>query len=136
MLLNGCATIGDANQPIATELVRAPQASQVLVIVLPGRGDDGLGEKERGMARAIQEAWPRADVLLAAATYAYYRDGNVVERLHQDVVAPARAAGYARIWLAGASMGGMGALLYERAHPGALAGVVLFAPFLGDEKLL
>lgn len=88
------------------------------------------------MARAIQDAWPQADVLLAAATYAYYRDGNVVERLHHDVVTPARRAGYARIWLAGASMGGMGALLYEREHPGTLAGVVLFAPFLGEEKLL
>jgi S-formylglutathione hydrolase FrmB len=60
----------------------------------------------------------------------------VVERLHHDVVEPARRAGYRRLWLAGASMGGMGAMLYERAHPGTLAGVVLFAPFLGDQALL
>ena len=33
-------------------------------------------------------------------------------------------------------MGGMGAMLYERAHPGTVTGVVLFAPFLGDKPLL
>ena len=119
-------------------MLRAPQpaATRTLVIVLPGRADEGRGENERGMARAIQEAWPGADVLLASATFAYYRDGKVVERLHTDVVEPAVRAGYRRIWLAGASMGGMGAMLYERAYPGQLAGVVLFAPFLGDKPLL
>ena len=124
--------------PIASELLPAPQRSPVrtLVIVLPGRADDGRGENERGMARAIHEVWPGADVLLTSATSAYYRDGTVVERLHEDVVAPALRAGYRRIWLAGASMGGMGAMLYERAHPGTLTGVVLFAPFLGDKPLL
>ena len=130
--------MGDASLPIATELLPAPQPSpaRTLVIVLPGRADDGRGENERGMARAIHEAWPGADVVLTSATYAYYRDGTVVERLHVDVVAPALRAGYRRIWLAGASMGGMGAMLYERAHPGTVTGVVLFAPFLGDEPLL
>jgi pimeloyl-ACP methyl ester carboxylesterase len=133
-----CAAFGDSRAPIATELVPAPQLSplRTLIIVLPGRNDGGRGANEHGMARAIHEAWPGADVLLASATYVYYRDGKVVERLHEDVVEPALRAGYRRIWLAGASMGGMGAMLYERAHPGTLTGVVLFAPFLGDQPLL
>ena len=115
-----CASFGDSRAPIATELLPAPRPSplRTLVIVLPGRNDGGRGENERGMAKAIHEAWPGADVLLASATYVYYRDGKVVERLHEDVVEPALRAGYRRVWLAGASMGGMGAMLYERAHPG------------------
>jgi Serine aminopeptidase, S33 len=133
-----CAAFGDSSAPIATELLPAPQPSplRTLVIVLPGRNDGGRGANEHGMARAIHEAWPGADVLLASATYVYYRDGKVVERLHEDVVEPALRAGYRRVWLAGASMGGMGAMLYERAHPGTLTGMVLFAPFLGDKPLL
>jgi hypothetical protein len=133
-----CAPMGDSSLPIASELLPAPQpsATRTLVIVLPGRSDDGLGDNERGMAKAIHEVWPGADVLLTGATYAYYRDGRLVERLHEDVVAPALRAGYRRVWLAGASMGGMGAMLYERAHPGTVAGMVLFAPFLGDKPLL
>jgi pimeloyl-ACP methyl ester carboxylesterase len=134
----GCVVLGNSEAPIATETLPAPQpaAERLLVVVLPGYGDHGRGDKERAMARTIQEQWPQADVMLASATYDYYRDGKLVERLHQDVVAPAMRAGYRRIWLAGPSLGGLGALLYEREHSGTLAGVVLFAPFLGDEPLL
>ena len=52
------------------------------------------------------------------------------------MIAPARARGYAGVWLAGASMGGMGTLLYERSRPGELDGLVLLAPYLGDRGLL
>jgi hypothetical protein len=136
--LAGCFTIGDSTRPIAAETFPAPRppAARTLVIVLPGFGVDAQDMRERGLARAIQEAWPEADVQLTSATFAYYRDGKLVSRLHEDVVAPAVRSGYRRIWLAGASMGGMGALLYEREHGPLLAGVALFAPFLGDEALL
>jgi pimeloyl-ACP methyl ester carboxylesterase len=136
--LAGCFTIGDSQRPIATETVAAPRASaeRTLVIVLPGFGTDAQEMKERGVARVIQESWPEADVLLASATFAYYRDGKLVPRLHEDIVEPALRKGYRRIWLAGASMGGMGVLMYEREHPGTLRGIVLFAPFLGSNDLL
>jgi pimeloyl-ACP methyl ester carboxylesterase len=91
---------------------------------------------DRGIARAIQESWPEADVLLTSATFAYYRDGKLVPRLREEIVQPSLRKGYARIWLAGASLGGMGALLYEREHPGELEGIALFAPFLGNGSLL
>lgn len=135
--LGGCLAIGDSALPIATETVAAPLASaqRTLVIMLPGFGDDAQEMRDHGVARAIQDAWPEADVLLASATYAYYRDGQLVPRLHDEVVAPALRAGY-RVWLAGASMGGLGVLLYEREHPGTVTGVVLLAPFLGSYGLL
>ncbi len=138
LALSGCLAIGDSRSPIPTELVRAPRSGAVptLVVMLPGIGDDAQEMKERGLADVIHQAWPEADVLLAGATYAYYRDRRVIERLHEDVVVPAIRAGYRRIWLAGASMGGLGALLYAREHKDVLAGVVLFAPFLGDEELI
>ena len=136
--LGGCFAIGDSQLPIASETLAAPLASaqRTLVIVLPGFGDDARKMKDRGVAQAIQDGWPEADVLLASATFAYYRDGKLVPRLHDEIVAPALRAGYRRVWLAGASMGGMGVLLYERDHPGTLTGVVLFAPFLGGNGLL
>jgi pimeloyl-ACP methyl ester carboxylesterase len=75
-------------------------------------------------------------VVLTSATWAYYRDGRVVSRLREEIVGPALEKGYRRIWLAGASMGGMGALLYEREYPGEVTGIALFAPFLGSDQLL
>lgn len=135
--LAGCAVIGDSRVPIATIEVAAPRpaAERALVIVLPGYGGDAAEMRRRGVAEAIQEAWPEADVVLTEATFAYYRDRRLLDRLQEDVVGPALGKGYRRIWLAGISMGGMGALLYEREHPGALAGIVLLAPFLGDQVL-
>jgi len=136
--LAGCFTIGSSKAPIGTVPVAAPRpsAERALVIVLPGFGTDAKDLKDHGIAEAIQEGWPEADVLLTNATFAYYRDGRLVPRLHEEIVEPARSKGYRRVWLAGASMGGMGVLLYEREHPGELTGIALFAPFLGSNELL
>jgi pimeloyl-ACP methyl ester carboxylesterase len=136
--LAGCFTIGDAQKPIVFETIAAPApaAERTAIIVLPGFGADAEEMKERGVAKSIHEVWPEADVILASATFDYYRQGRLVERLHEEVIGPAVKAGYKRIWLAGASLGGMGALLYEQQHPQAVTGIVLFAPFLGDRSLL
>ena len=84
------ATIGDARKPISPETIRLPRppARRTPVIVLPGLAADGKEMKERGVATAIQEVWPEADVLLASATFDYYRKGKLVERLHDEVVRP------------------------------------------------
>lgn len=55
-----------------------------------------------------------------------YLDGSLVGRLH-EVISPLRA----RVWLAGVSLGGLGALLYAQAHPEAVEGLLLMAPFIG-----
>ena len=70
----GCIVIGDARQPIASETIAAPQAAaeRTVVIVLPGFGSDAKEMKDKGVAKAIQEVWPEADVLLANATFDYY----------------------------------------------------------------
>ena len=136
--LAGCFTIGDSKVPIGTLSVPAlrPAAERTLVIVLPGFGEGAQDMSDHGLAEVIRESWPEADVLLTSATFAYYRDGKLVPRLHDEIVGPSRSKGYARVWLAGASLGGMGALLYEREHPGELTGLALFAPFLGNGDLL
>ena len=137
-LLVGCAAWRRPDGPIPVKLIPAPQPAAVhpLVIVLPGRGDDLDDLSKTGMAETIQKAWPLADVLLAGATLPYYNEGHVQRRLHDEVIAPARSRGYREIWLTGASMGGMGTLLYERAYPHDVTGIVLYAPFMGDSATL
>jgi len=136
--LSGCVTIGDADKPIATIAVPAtqPSAERTLVIVLPGFGADAKDLQKHGIADAVHKHWPEADVLLTSATFAYYKHRNVISRLDEDVVGPARLQGYKQIWLAGASVGGMGVLFYEYAHPGEMAGLVLLAPWLGSSGTL
>jgi pimeloyl-ACP methyl ester carboxylesterase len=135
--LAGCITIGDADDPIASILVPAtqPAPEHPLVVVLPGFGADDKDMQKHDIGAAIHKTWPQADVLLTSATFAYYTRRNIVQRLDDDVITPARQKGYKQIWLAGASVGGMGVLFYEYAHPGAMTGLILLAPWLGSADL-
>ncbi len=135
-LLGGCVAGGDISKPIPTALVPAQQTARKLVVVLPGRADDLKALQRSGMREAIQHAWPDADVLFAELTMPYYLQGRSAERLHDEVIVPARARGYREVWLSGASMGGMGVLMYDRAYPGDADGLVLLAPYLGDRAIL
>ena len=136
--LTGCVTIGDADKPISSIAVPATQASaeHALVIVLPGFGADAKDLQKHGIADAVHKHWSEADVLLTSATFAYYTRHNIISRLDEDVVGPARRQGYKQIWLAGASVGAMGVLFYEYAHPGEMTGLVLLAPWLGSSGTL
>ncbi|MEO8460398.1 MAG: alpha/beta hydrolase-fold protein [Dokdonella sp.] len=134
--LAGCGPRGDATRPVPTAFVPAKQAAQRLVVVLPGRGDDLAGLRDSGIVQAIQDVWPDADVELAAVTLDYYMQGSAIPRLHDEVIGPARKRGYRQIWLSGASMGGMGALLYDGQYPREIDGLVLLAPFLGEDGIL
>lgn len=138
-LLLGCFPKGDPTQPIPTAFVAGTAASgtaRTLVIVLPGRGDDLAGLQRTGITEAIHAAWPDADVVLTGLALSYYMSGTAERRLHDEVIAPMRARGYRNVWLVGASMGGMGALMTDRAYPGSVDGLVLLAPYLGDRPLL
>ncbi len=137
LTLAGCLPASDPGKAIPTLLIPARQPAQRLVVVLPGRADDLDALRRSGMPEAIQSAWPDADVLLAEVTLGYYMQGRVAERLHTEVIAPVRErGGYREVWLAGASMGGMGVLMYDQLHPGEMDGLVLLAPYLGDAELL
>ncbi len=59
----------------------------------------------------------------------------IVDRLREDVIGPARQH-YDRIWLVGISIGGTGSLLYASQHPEDLAGVAVFAPYLGEDAVI
>lgn len=138
LTLMACGNMGDRRIAIPTELRVATQASAPapLVVVLPGRRDNIAVMSEFAIAEAIQRSWPQAEVMLTSATLDYYLEGELPRRLHNQIILPARARGVREIWLVGASLGGMGALLYEREHPGEVQGIVLLAPYLGKTKLL
>ncbi|MGH8049908.1 MAG: alpha/beta hydrolase [Arenimonas sp.] len=138
LLSTACVPGGGAATkiPFEQKLASKNNSEKVLVVVLPGRGDDVANLKASGIADAIQNAMPEADVVLTGISLAYYMEGRMPARLHEEIIAPARARGYKEIWLAGASMGGMGVLMYDREYPGDATGLVLLAPYLGGRKVL
>jgi hypothetical protein len=135
-MLLGCFPRGDPSKPIPAALISAPAKAQRLVVVLPGRGDDLIALHKSGVAQAVQSAWPDADVMLTGLALGYYMEGLAEQRLHDEVIVPARRRGYAQVWLVGASLGGMGAVMYDRAYPNEVDGMVLLAPYLGEKRVL
>jgi len=107
---------------------------KTLVIMLPGRGDRATTFTDNGFQHAGERYG--FDTLAADAHFGYYRKRNLVERLHKDIVLPAREAGYQKIWLLGISAGGFGSILYASQHPDQIDGVILLAPFLGEREAL
>jgi pimeloyl-ACP methyl ester carboxylesterase len=106
-----------------------------LVVFLPGRGDRAEDFEERGFLAAARKAGLEADVLAADAHLTYYYKRVVTDRLWQDVVLPARARGYRRLFVVGISLGGLGGLTLAQEHPDALAGLFVLAPYLGEPEL-
>lgn len=112
----------------------AGERSDTVAILLQGHGDAPEQFVARGFVAALAAA--DVDVILADAHSGYYFERTAEERLWSDIVAPARAAGYARVWLVGISMGGLGALWTASMHPGEVDGVVVLAPYLGRRRVL
>ena len=110
----------------------APQsgAERILLVMLPGVRDRPEDFIQQGFVRALRERGLPVDVAAVDAHMDYYLERKVIDRLHTDVLAPAREK-YQRIWLLGISLGGMGSLLYAREHPGRIEGIILLAPYLG-----
>jgi pimeloyl-ACP methyl ester carboxylesterase len=106
-----------------------------LVVFLPGRGDRAEDFEERGFLAAARQAGLEADVLAVDAHLAYYYKRVIADRLWEDVVLPARARGYRRLFVVGISLGGLGAIALSQVHPDALAGLFVLAPYLGEPDL-
>jgi pimeloyl-ACP methyl ester carboxylesterase len=110
---------------------RAP----TLVVMLPGAYSRPPEFVEAGFPLALREAGVAADICIADSHVGYYSDRSILTRLREEIVLPARAAGYRQIWLVGISLGGFGALGYAVRHGGDIDGVLALAPYLGPRRL-
>ena len=110
------------------------QRAKHLVLFLPGLGDSPESVVEGGLIEEMRAA-SQFDSIIADAHYGYYRTGTLTERLHEDIVGKVRSD-YDEFWIVGTSMGGYGAISYAEKFPGSVTGIVLLAPYLGEEEVL
>jgi len=104
---------------------------RALLVLLHGAGDHAADFLRHGFITTLRERRIPVDVLAVEANSDLYLEKTMIARLHAEVIVPALRA-YAQplpLWLTGISLGGMGAALYARAHPGTVAGLLLLAPF-------
>lgn len=136
--LAACAWMYPTAVPIHAQAYPAVVGARAptLLILLPGRGNTPHEFVDHGFIAEVRARQPAIDIVTVDAHLGYYLSETVVERVWTDVIAPARAQGYQHIWLAGISMGGLGAVAIARLHADALDGLILLAPYLGPKSLI
>jgi pimeloyl-ACP methyl ester carboxylesterase len=121
-----------------------PATGRTLVVFLPGISSPPREFRDHHYFDEVRRlGWP-IDMIAVDAHRGYYDDRSVVDRLREDIVRPARARGYARIWLVGISLGGLGSMLYASQMPARNAldaadrvdGIVPIAPFVGSREVI
>ena len=135
VLLNACALWRPAVAPLRVLAAPAPNpGADTLLVLLPGSFSQPEEFVQEGFVETLRTRRAGTDVVMVDAHVGYYQNRSIVTRLADDVIGPARAKGYRHIWIAGISIGAVGAMLYADAHPDDLDGVVLIAPYLGTRS--
>lgn len=137
LMNSACTNLRSIGAPIhrAYDRLLPTANAQSLVVFLPGVLDYAEDFERFGFLQAVRQERLAIDMVAVDANLRYLQRGTLVERLHQDVVIPARRRGYSRIWLAGISLGGLSAMLYASKHTD-ISGVIAIAPFMGRPETL
>lgn len=133
---SSCMLFYRTSIPIKTQYHQSAKKSDILVVFLPGRGSSPDEFLSEGLVEILKKTNKPVDSVAVDAHPGYYMKRSLLTRLKQDVIAPARARGYKKIWLVGISMGGLGSLLFAQKHHDLIDGILLMAPFLGDKDLI
>ncbi len=141
LLAGALALPGCAQRPLKDPMdslfdpADSARRADTLLVLLPGAYDTPQDFVQQGFVQAVRARRLPVDLRLPDAHTGYYTGRQIRERLLNEVVRPARAEGYARVWLAGISLGGYGALLFAREHGELVDGVFAMAAFLGRRDL-
>jgi hypothetical protein len=144
-LLPGCAALRPTREPVDTiwDRLPTPQApsEKILIVFLPGAGDTAQEIVNEGFVQQVRQRGLVADVVVVDLHLGYYtRSRNFEVRLREDVIAPARAAGYRQVWLAGISLGGFGSLMFSRVNQDRpetqIDGIIALAPYVARTSVL
>lgn len=137
ILVSGCSWFG-TNAPLKILAYSGGEGEGQpnLIVFLRGRGGSHKSFAGEGFVDAVRGRRLPFDMVAPNLHVGYYMAKTMVTRLKTDVVDPAKAKGYEKIWLVGASMGGLGALRYLQSHPKDVDGVYIISPFLGYEETI
>lgn len=137
IFMQGCSSIRSVDGPmsVVNDYFECGARPKTLLVLLPGVYDKPQDFIDQNFVKEVRARNINADIQLVDAHIGYYNKQQIVKRLEDEIVYPAKANGYEKIWFIGISLGGYGALLYSMNHPTALEGVFLMAPYMGEKEL-
>jgi pimeloyl-ACP methyl ester carboxylesterase len=132
-----CSILFPAKTPIeSVYYIAGKEQSKSLLVMLPGRSEGIDSYMKHEFIKTLKESNIGFDVVVVDAHLGYYYNENLIQRLHQDVILPARHKGYENIWIFGISLGGLGALWYGKDKGDRINGLISIAPFVGDSEVI
>jgi pimeloyl-ACP methyl ester carboxylesterase len=114
-----------------THVARRGQTAPTCIVMLPAAYAAPEDFERQGYVSAVRARALDIDLVFVAPEFAHVTDRSVLAQLHSQIVRPARDLGTA-VWLGGVSLGAFVALSYATRHARELAGLCLFAPYLGS----
>ena len=135
--LQGCAPYRSTKGPMNSvhDTLECRIAPDTLIVFLPGAYDAPQDFIDQGFVSALRAQKIYADIELVDAHMGYYTNQQILQRLEDEVINPARRKGYTRIWFVGISLGGYGTLLYAMNNPNVLDGFFIMAPYMGPRDI-
>ena len=135
--LQGCAPYRSSKGPMNSvyDTLECDTQPATLIVFLPGAYDRPQDFIDQGFVSAVRRQKIHADIQLVDAHTGYYTGQQILQRLDSEVISPARAKGYTRIWFVGISLGGYGSMLYAMNQPQNIAGFFIMAPYMGPRDI-
>ena len=116
---------------ILSERAREGRDAPTRIVLLPAAYCAPEDFVREGFVAALRARSLDIDLLFASLDFSHVTDRSALHEVQHELIAPARAAGCA-LWLGGISLGGYVALACAARARGELAGLCLFAPYLGS----
>ena len=102
-----------------------------LIVLLPGAYMTPEDYAKAGFFSAVAERRLAVDILAVDLDLSRISEGSALPALQAEILVPARRH-YAKVWLAGISLGGLLALCHNADTPGSVDGLCLLAPYPGS----
>jgi len=117
--------------PTLREPAHAGRTAPTCVLMFPGAYAEPAEFVQQGFARAVRERSLEIDLVFAGFQLQELTAGSVFSQVRDEILLPARALG-CETWVGGISLGGYVALGCAERYAGEIAGLCLFAPYLGS----
>jgi len=118
-----------------SDAARPGHTAPTRVVMLPAAYAAPGDFVQHGFASAVRARRLDVDLVFAGFELQQVTDRRVLARLREELILPACSRG-ARVWLGGISLGGYLALRCAAQHPRELAGLCVFAPYLGSHIII
>ena len=114
---------------------RAGVVAPLRIALIAGAYQEPADFEQAGFADAVKVRRLAVDLTFIAPELDHLLDRTVLESVRTEIIAVARDAGSAEVWLGGISLGGFIALAFAEQRPGEVDGLCLLAPYLGNRMV-